>query len=693
MHANFQRLVWLLSIALLATVVGCGDDDDVESASDDDTTDDDAGDDDNVDDDNVDDDSVDDDTIDDDTTLESLQPNTIFQIEGSDSVNGDYTGTVEIRGADDEPNFIRLIRFNDLSFADPRLEIDYEVHAAWTGQIDLTTGAIDVELQVADFAVEYGGVTRTEEDGDPVIIEGEATSARGDFQAQFATVGGVHELTATETWSEPAPAGAKPTFISDDFFVVSHEEPPGWLKTTVNLILNSYHQLEFFDSYRDRPEFAAMIHYFPHYRTDFDWYRAHPGAIRVVNKWVDQVSMLETMLRARGFAPTLAEKAAAFDADMPELFLNPLGFVSLALVPSDPLQQSESGDALLWNGCYLASQVFRWLVTGEQEAFDNWLRILDAQFLAHDIPQDPTTFARAVRPHVADGSKEWIPGVAPYEAYDWLSPGNNDMIQGLYYAYTLSWIYLPDDAAYDEHRAKIADHARLLADYCSVANDGGFNEIKANWLAWMTTGEGAYRTRYQELWNKFTNQIWAGGGDGMFYIYGISDWSGQHLDTIGHLILQFLAEGTGEPGLTTIANGWQNGMLFNGVSRQVLWPIAAYAFTDPPARYDEVLAEARWSLREFPYPKQSFPLDQRLDPKWCASPLPSLPWKLDWMQGGRFQGLYATPLWERDVSTNNYVAGPFHWNSPATDWTDGGGPDYLHAYWLGRYYGVITPEE
>lgn len=662
---------------------------------DDDTVDDDTVDDDTADDDTADDDTVDDDTIDDDTTSTIVPADTIFQVAGTDSLYGAYDGVVEIRGATDEPNFIRLVHFQDLTFPDPRLEVDYQVYAAWTGHIDLTTGVIAVQLQVADFVTEYDALSRTEADGDPVNIGGTAVASGDGFTADLATPndGNPHQLIANETWTAPQPAGAQPSFVNDDVFVASNPEPPAWLKDLVFAILKDYHQLPFFDDYRDRPEFQAVIHYLPHYRTDFQWYRDHPGAIRPVNKWVDGISMAETMLRARGYAPKLSDKAARFDADMPTTFLNPVGFVSLAEVPSDPLVQSESGDGLLWNGCYLASQIFRWLVTGEQDAFDNWLHVLDAQFLAHDIPQDVTTYARSVRPHAVDGAKDWVQGAAPYDAYDWLTGGNNDMIQGLFYAYALSWIYLPPDPAYDDYRAKIAERARRLADSSTVARDGGFNEMKANLLAWLTTSDETYHARFEELWSNKLYDLWEGLGDGMFYIYGISDWSGQHLDTIGQLILQFLAQAVNDPSLDMIETGWRTGMALNGVTRQVLWPIGAYAFANPPSRFDPVLDEARWSLREFPYPKQSFAIDQSIDPKWCASPLPSLPWKLDWMDGGRNQGLFGTPLFERDVSTNDFVAGPFSFTSSESDWQDGGGPDFLHAYWLGRYYGVIGADE
>jgi hypothetical protein len=125
---------------------------------------------------------------------------------------------------------------------------------------------------------------------------------------------------------------------------------------------------------------------------------------------------------------------------------------------------------------------------------------------------------------------------------------------------------------------------------------------------------------------------------------------------------------------------------------QTLFPIAAHAFGRPGPEFAEILDDARWRMREFPYPKQALAIDRTIDPAWCASPLPSLPWKLDWMQGGRIQGIWGVPLYER-MHENLIITAPSDWRLGETEWTSGGGADFLHAYWLGRVYGVIGAEE
>jgi len=686
-HAGWSVLLLVLLMALAMVACGDDDDDDNDAPADDDN---DAGDDDAT--------PGDDDTFDDGgpdggpTPL--LGKNIIYDITGTDSIHGAYSGQVEIRADNEAANFIRTAHMLGVSFVDPRLETNYDVHTAWTGRIDRYAGIITVSLQVADFITAYGDTVRSGADGMPVVVSGTLSAQRdGSFTVAWTTDSTTHPFTAGETWTYHGVSGDEPLFQNEDTYVASHDPPPDLLTSIIYPLLSTYHALECYDDYRDRDEFWLGVHYLEKFRTDFDWYREHPDALRVFDKWLDEISMAEAMLRARAYSPTLAQKAEWFDAEFPDVFLNETGFVGQTLIGSDPLEKDASYDALLWNGCYLGSQVFRYLTTGEPEALANWLQILDAQFFAHDIVQDDTSFARAVRPHVEDGSKEWIHAAAPYEDYDWMCCGNNDMIQGLYYAYTLSWIYLPEDAAYATYRAKIAERAARLADHASIALDGEFNDIKATWLAWMTTGDESYRERYQELYNILL-QAYTFAGGGMFYLYGVSDWSGQHLDAIGQLVLYFLAKETGDNGVQfLLKEGWANGMRLNAMSKQILWPIASHSFSNPPADLDYVLDEAIWGLREFPYPKQNLDIDQRIDPQWCASPLPSLFWKLDYFQGGRHQGLFMQPWFEKSGSINYFVCNPLDFQSSATEWSHGGGTDYLHAYWMGRYFGVIDEQE
>ncbi|MDP8255564.1 MAG: hypothetical protein P9M14_07445 [Candidatus Alcyoniella australis] len=670
-----QKIVWWLTaltlvVAALALCVACssGDDDD------------------------DDDDSINDDDDDDQQLL--IDEFVRFEVQGSDSLHGDYSGLVEVRAAAEGPNFARSVAYDELTFDDPWLDVEYEVHSAWSGGIDLYSGEIALELEVADFMAGYDGLERNELDGEPIVINGQAEKLDAEsFRVEYRSADdAAREFSAEESWTLVGPSESEPLYEDNDYFVSSHEPMPEFLHNLIWAMITGYHSLEFYEGYRDRPEFQLGVHYFSRFRSDFDWYREHPAALRLRNRWIDEISMAEEMIRARSYSPTLARKAQYFDAEMQSVFLNPQGMVSRALIGSDPLQIQESYDGLLWTGCYLASQAYRYLETADPEALANWLRALESLFLCQDVVQDPTTFARTVRYHDGEPPEGWHQADPPYEQYDWRSPGNNDMIQGLFYGYTISWLLLPNEPEYDALRQGIAQRAALIADHNGVALDGQVNELRACLLAYMTTGEQRFFERYEQLAVGYLD-TWHSIGNGMIYAWGISDWSGQHLNTVGSLTYWFLVQAADPARIELLQEGWINGMRGSGPTRQALWPIASYAFADPPTDLDWVLEESLWSLREFPYPKQNFEIDLRVDPDWCASPLPCLPWKFDWMNGGRHQGLYSVPFFQRDVSTNYFVSGAFSFEATASDWSDGGGADYLHAYWLARFFNIIGPEE
>jgi hypothetical protein len=178
-------------------------------------------------------------------------------------------------------------------------------------------------------------------------------------------------------------------------------------------------------------------------------------------------------------------------------------------------------------------------------------------------------------------------------------------------------------------------------------------------------------------------------GNGLFYIYGISDWSGQHLNTNALQTLALLDLLQNRPVSELVQAGFINGMNNTRWVRQPLVAVSAYAFADPDAGFDEILEDAIWSLREVPVPKREFNVDHRVRGDWIASPLPALFWKFDWMAGGRHQGLYGTPLFMRPATSCWYKDNPFGGVSHTKETTNHNGADFLHAYWLGRYFDVL----
>ncbi|MBZ0274429.1 hypothetical protein K8I61_20525 [bacterium] len=707
-------LRWRLAFTLLACVVSivgaascsCGDDDDDDDAvpsdddtafdddADDDTGDDDADDDMSDDDTGDDDDADDDDDTDDDTEIDNSVLG-VWDVTGTDDALGAYAGQVEFYKKDGEVVFARSVHYAAESFVAD--EGAYEVWSGWEGTAELAgEGATaEVVLRRNDFVTHVDTLARTDDDKEKEVVTGAFTPAKANaLTATYAsTPAGL--VSATESLTRAGENGQPPVFDFDDTFYPSHPAPPAWLHDLLFDLLANYHALPFYDDYRDRPEFDAGIHFFPHFRTDYEWYRENPMKLRVANKIVDDISLTETMLRARAFGHTLGEKAAMMDAETPDKYLMEAGMIARYVIGSDPPDWLDEYDSTLWTGTYLASQAFRYQTTGEADALDNMIRALSALFICVDITDDPAIFARTVRP-IEDGTPgdpAWIAGTGDLDGLEWRTGQNNDMAKGIEYGFLMALLTLPDDPAYDDLRDGIAARSVALVENDPELKDGSFNELIMSGIAYLATGDDTYRQRYDSLFNP-AYELWVRAGNGMFYLWGISDWSGQHLNTVGMLTLQLLADAMDDaPRRALIRAGWEAGMHNTPATRYVLFPIAAYAFGDPGPGYDKIFEEAIWGLREVPYPKGWFYTDYRIDPGWCASPLPALFWKFDWLQGGRHQALYARPYFELNSSSCLWTNNPLEVGGGGVgNWIDASA-DYLHAYWLARRYGLLTASD
>ncbi|MFH0902879.1 MAG: hypothetical protein V2A73_19805 [Pseudomonadota bacterium] len=111
-------------------------------------------------------------------------------------------------------------------------------------------------------------------------------------------------------------------------------------------------------------------------------------------------------------------------------------------------------------------------------------------------------------------------------------------------------------------------------------------------------------------------------------------------------------------------------------------------FATPPPELEQAL----WVMRAFPAPKVRHNSDWRINPEFCISPVPNLPWKLDWTEPGndRTHSLIVYSLLEREPSNIEWKEVPGSYlGSEST--VRSSGPEFLFAYWFGRYHGTISP--
>ncbi len=460
----------------------------------------------------------------------------------------------------------------------------------------------------------------------------------------------------------------------------------------------SFHTLPEIQPYVNRPEFIEGMHYFIFDPTDFDFYRdpANRDVLRVIHKVLDPISLVETRMRNRAYRQTLAEKAAFFDTQFMTYNQNSAGLLTFY----NPQTGERPFDlsSLEWTGDYLTSQAMRYMTTKEPVALENVLRALEGIMLCYDIVPTPGEYARTVREHDGGSSSSlWIQGVGGpnnrYEQFEWLVGGNNDMMKGFMTGFLWAFLALDGLPGYDDVRQHMITILNDLLDHSPIATNKQANELFLRLLHYVMTGDMTQYAQYEVMFLYLS--IWlVDWGNGARYEMGITDWSGGFMNIktlVGLYAMEHYLDQQGKNPLhldeyrEALANALEN---MHG-ARMGFYKLAAASlgsFTAPPPQLEDSI----WVLREFPAPKVLHHFDWRIHPSFCMSPVPELPWKADWLEGNRDHSLYGYPMFERNPANIEWKDKP-NLHTSAHSSLIYPGSDYLLAYWLGRYYGTISP--
>ncbi|MBI5511272.1 MAG: hypothetical protein HY903_21125 [Deltaproteobacteria bacterium] len=642
------------------------------------------------------------------TVVEVVPPSNwdgVWDVSGHDG-RGAYTGQVEISRHPGERRFTRVIQYTGLTVEDGR-----ELWWLWQSPVSVSDSALTtaVTLQRGAFVRARGTLTRSIAEPPDVVTGSGALLSPTTASADFAGPG----VAAHDTWSNRR-ASTTPIFAGiDRVLKPTHAPiPPATRDALFEAFSSSpstgdyagfYNRPEVLP-YVDNPEFKAAQHGLFVDRTDLDFYRAHPNALRVVNKVVDDISLLETLSRANAFKDTLAAKAAFFDAEMRTKYIDPGGgMVVSGYVAGAPPLRFPGGDAALWTGCYVASQAFRFQSTGDTAAYDHVVQGVTSLMTLQDITGDSTQFARTLRPATGALTDNWYAGAGPFASLEWKAGGNNDMVKGMFYGYLTGWLTLcdPPTASTAALCAHLAANVETLASDVPVAKaQTRVNSLLSSWLAALVTGSYSWLSKAEAQW-----VFWEASG--LHYISGgtpvdlttyqdlpfVIDSSGTHLNFVSYTTLMLLATRKPLPLHPSAKNDIRAGIEATWASlhaqRLALWGLAAAAFASDPD--PEALADAKLRLREVSCPKTRADVDLRVDPAFVMSPFPSLPWKRDWDQAGgdgRTQALRGVPLFE--IGFDDYI-----WKNGALDysinssWREVPGTDFVHAYWFARRFGLL----
>lgn len=635
----------------------------------------------------------------------------IWFLQGTNSQRGPYNGEIELRRtADGTYDVVRMVTYINYYYE------GFKVQEVWTGKAvaDSSSLTVSYTLKQADYITRLGNLRRDPKDfkSGLNILEHFTDSSKG-LAAQF----GVRDISTYSEWittrrnleSEPlwADKRVKLDAKGDD------------VPLAVRAVIKAFKLRIGFEkdplvkSYSQRKEYKDENPYVIFDPTDYEFYQKTKDTLRITNKVTDNISLTEVLVKRNAYAPTYEEKAAGFEKNAASHF-NAAGMLvarKIDMATLQPTDEQYEGDSTLWTGMYVASQAMRYMITQDKEALENVRKSIKAMFILLDITGDRKEFARTLQAYDPNIklSEKWHRGTGQYDKWMWLEGGNNDMIKGV--AHSFLWASLVIPKTETDIWDQLKEKSRRLGEL-RVMEEKPQNKPTALGLAALINDDKDLRQKYIDAYKSIRVKVSGYSFSTDFYWHGSADWSGINLGMVGNITNIMLAD---KLGATEIRDQLRERMMDEWLvyrpTRRHLHTLATYAFAyshgtrgdkfrkkSSETEFKAALEHSFWGLREIPYPRPTFldvEVDHSLNPEWCLSPIPRLFWKaaqtppppVDYF----YQGLYNYPIYEQEAFDSTFVwkSGAFAYQTSHPAGLEYSGVDYLYAYWVARYAGLL----
>ncbi len=486
-------------------------------------------------------------------------------------------------------------------------------------------------------------------------------------------------------------------FTVDDDYVerASHQKIPRVMRKLMDYFLKKYHQDEFVRSYADRDQYKDGVHFFIRDRRGYSFYQSHPHHLLLWNKSVDVISMEEEKVRRNAFAFSLENKAKAWDQKVAQKHIAPGGVILPYRLDG---QFEEDNDTALWTGSYVATEAYRWMATADPEALIAMKKSLNALITMIEIADGTDDFARSLKKINASDvlPEDWKAGSGIYQGLAWKTGGNNDMFKGFAYGFAASLMALPENEK--NLRKQILVATKKLLRKPIISADFTNSSKLIGLIAAMEPTEDNRQT-YRFKYKNGAHTIL-----GPKYTAGISDWSGNHLGTVGLVTDILIARLNHDIEIekqqqAVLSDYWEKLRSTDQyLMTMATWGFARSEWNDE--QYSARLGDLQngiWGLREYPIEKPQFQgeIDHSLNPHWTISPFPRLFWKYfvkkDLPASFGYQGIQSMPLFQMAVFNDNYIwkSASFRFRTHVSQDVAYSGVDYLHAYWMARWSGIL----
>ncbi|MGE3608404.1 MAG: hypothetical protein AB7I27_02360 [Bacteriovoracaceae bacterium] len=631
-----------------------------------------------------------------------------YSISGVHTSKGAYQGEIEIRPQMNGFSVVRVITYESLEFK------GLKVQEVWTGKIsDSSKPHMTFSLKQADYITRYNDKKRSlEEFKKPYVVRSKINLKSEQIELKFVDKS---DEVYSEILSQKTALNSNPIWQNLRRKIMGNGgDMPTFVKP---LILLSKHRSKFEDDtfakmYLDRNEYKRGSHYIIFDPTDYEFYQENPDKIRVANKVLDEISLMESLNRRNAYVHKLDSKADYYEQNLRERHLpESTGMLAIAKVSPDNKLEKYLPDfsAGLWSGLYAGSQAMRYLNTGEPEALETFKKVLKGVMTLIDITNDSSQFARAIAPYDPEQiSQGWIQGRNEFSHLMYMPEGNNDMFKGI--SHILMWAIhiIPED---DQETWDLLRKKSLQILNLKVIKDKPQNKAAAYGIASIIHNDAKLEKKFRNQYKSPKVILGGFSFDTSFYIEGSADWSGINLRVVGLITDMMIAQ---RIGAINISNQLKRRLIDTWVTyetaKRPLVTMAAYAFAykygivsnnfknleGNEARFKESLENTLWNLRAIPIPRptQDIEIDHSLDPDWCLSPMPQLFWKAYMPTPPPakyfFQGILDYPIFEQLAYTSNYFwkDSPFDFQAAVAPGIESSGADYLYLYWMMKYSGL-----
>jgi hypothetical protein len=433
---------------------------------------------------------------------------------------------------------------------------------------------------------------------------------------------------------------------------------------------------------------------------------------------------------AEAFDPVLHQKAADFQDWIEDWHTGDLGLAQRGLGGlSAQLQFTDDtyteidclhalGDSMIWTGMYLGSQALRYAVTQDPDAKAETIRVVEYMHNNMEMTQTPGYIARYAdldehpfNCHYSDGHGWKVHGTGDWDGYYWVHETSRDQYSGYWWGMTLAYQHIDDPDTRDIIRQDLAAVVQMLVDndWNITDENGEYTGNGAAWigpvirLSWLVQAAFVIDTPY--YWDLLETQYQA-----VKPFLGVDTWSGynrylefygnnlRHLayqsifrlwpdqTQLGHLYEVWMQRN--RPWVKEIHNPWFDAVHWTGCQRLGVCE---------PDDVDYIEADALHTLGIYwdviNHKQEITCSTQPLDPFSVTMDafLAQIPWLEDLININP-QTADARELNDRHW-TDMYWQSGGHFDATCHTAEDktwvGSGFDYLVAYWMGVYYGIL----